>query len=195
MAGRRCRRLKKRKMRFLVTAAAVLSAAAMIGGVFAYYTNHQEVENTITVGQNITEIEENFVPDPTSDVYQKSVQVVNTGDIPCYVRVYLAFSDEEVAGIAQLSSDGKTFYRLQEYMKHLPDGWVEGSDGYLYYTKLLSVNSKTSKLMSHVKTVWPADMDRHDFNLIVREESVQIPANHPDADYRQAWAAFGEEVK
>ena len=49
--------------------------------------------------------------------------------------------------------------------------------------------------MSHVKTVWPADMDRHDFNLIVREESVQIPANHPDADYRQAWAAFGEEVK
>ena len=39
-------------------------------------------------------------------------------------------------------------------------------------------------------------MDRHDFDLIVREESVQVPANNPGADYKAAWADFhAGEVK
>ena len=108
----------------------------------------------------------------------------------------MAFSDEEVADISQLSPDGKNYYSVSEYVKHLPDGWTAGSDGYLYYTKLLPVDGKTSKVISSVKTTWRPDMDRHDFDLIVREESVQVPANNPGADYKAAWADFhAEEVK
>ena len=169
--------------------------------------------NTFTVGQNTTTIEEEFDPNPVNDVYKKAVQIANKGDVPCYVRVYVAFSDEEVADISQLSPDGKNsdeevadisqlspdgknYYTVSEYAKHLPDGWTAGTDGYLYYTKLLPVDGKTSKVISSVKTTWRPDMDRHDFDLIVREESVQVPANNPGADYKAAWADFhAGEVK
>ena len=196
MAVKRYRQRHKRKKSMIMAAAALLAAAACIGGIFAYYTSHQEVQNTITVGENITVIQEEFDPDPDKDVYKKSVQIENTGEIPCYVRVYAAFSDEEVAAISELSADGKTYYSASEYDNHLPDGWAKGNDGYLYYTKLLPVGAKTTKLMSNVKTTWKADMDPHDFDLIIREESVQVPANNPGADYKAAWAAFhAGEVK
>ena len=190
------RRKKRRRMGLLAGAAAVIAAAVAVGGIFAYYTSHQQMTNTFTVGQNTTTIEEEFDSNPVNDVYKKAVQIANKGDVPCYVRVYVAFSDEEVADISQLSPDGKNYYTVSEYVKHLPDGWTAGSDGYLYYTKLLPVDGKTSKVVSSVKTTWRPDMDRHDFDLIVREESVQVPANNPGADYKAAWADFhAGEVK
>lgn len=184
------RRKQKRRRRILSGTAALLSAAVLIGGVFAYYTSRQQMTNTFSVGQNTSTIEEDFDPEPDRDVYKKAVQIANTGSVSCYVRVYVAFSDEEVAGISQMSPDGKSYYPVSEYAKHLPDGWIAGSDGYLYYTKLLPVGGKTSKVVSSVKTTWRPDMDRHDFDLIVREESVQVPADQPGADYQAAWAAF-----
>ena len=184
------RRRKRRRMRLLAGAAAVIAAAVTIGGIFAYYTSHQQMTNTFTVGQNTSKITEEFDPEPDQDVYKKAVQIENTGNVPCYVRVYVAFSDEEVAGISQFSPDGKSYYPVSEYAKHLPDGWTAGSDGYLYYSKLLLVGGKTSKVITNVKTTWRPDMDRHDFDLIVREESVQVPVNQPGADYKAAWADF-----
>ena len=98
------RRKKRRRMGLLAGAAAVIAAAVAVGGIFAYYTSHQQMTNTFTVGQNTTTIEEEFDPNPVNDVYKKAVQIANKGDVPCYVRVYVAFSDEEVADISQLSA-------------------------------------------------------------------------------------------
>ena len=44
------------------------------------------------------------------------------------------------------------------------------------------------------KTTWKADMDQRDFDLIIRQEAVQVPAGHKDADHTAAWTVFGEEV-
>lgn len=181
---------KRHGSRLYLMLAAALAAAFCIGGIFAYYTDRQALTNTITAGQNTTKIVEEFDPTPQDDVYKKAVRIENTGDIPCYVRVYLAFSDEEVTGISKLSSDGKTYYGMADYVKNLPSGWVHGSDGYFYYTKALKPGEKTEYLMKNVKTTWKADMDRHGFELIVREESVQLPANDPGADYKASWAEF-----
>ncbi len=175
---------------FAIGAAAVISAAVLIGGVFAYYTSKQAKTNTITVGQNTTAITEEFDPEPDQGVYKKAVQIANMGNVPCYVRVFIAFSDEEAAGISQFSADGKTYFPVKEYRSHLPAGWVSGVDGYLYYTEPLLPGGKTSQVISSVKTVWPADMDRYVFDLIVREESVQVPVNSVNADYTAAWAVF-----
>lgn len=173
---------------------AALAAICCIGGIFAYYTGKQKVTNTITAGNTTTEIVEKFDPVPDKNVYKKAVRIENTGEVSCYVRVYAAFSDEEIRDISEISADGSLYYKASEYRDHLPDGWKAGKDGYLYYTKALKPGEKTAYLMKNVETTWKADMDQRDFDLIIRQEAVQVPAGHKDADHTAAWTVFGEEV-
>ena len=166
---------RHKKKNSVAVIVAALAAICCIGGIFAYYTGKQKVTNTITAGNTTTEIVEKFDPVPDKNVYKKAVRIENTGEVSCYVRVYAAFSDEEIRD-------------------HLPDGWKAGKDGYLYYTKALKPGEKTAYLMKNVKTTWKADMDQRDFDLIIRQEAVQVPAGHKDADHTAAWTVFGEEV-
>ena len=173
------RHKKKNSVPAVIVAA--LAAICCIGGIFAYYTGKQKVTNTITAGNTTTEIVEKFDPVPDKNVYKKAVRIENTGEVSCYVRVYAAFSDEEIRDISEISADGSLYYKASEYRD-------------LYYTKALKPGEKTAYLMKNVKTTWKADMDQRDFDLIIRQEAVQVPAGHKDADHTAAWTVFGEEV-
>ncbi|GEM_PF-662286 len=86
---------QRKKLIAAVTAVCALAAVT----VFAYLTSKDDTENRIRIGYNESRIVEDFTPFTMQtgiNIYKKKVQVENTGNTPCFVRVYVDFSDDEI---------------------------------------------------------------------------------------------------
>ena len=176
----------------------LLLAALEIFVVQAYLTDNEKHHNTVLTGRNVIEVKETFTP-PTpgsTNPFTKDVAVKNTGDIDCFVRVYLSFSNGVVAEEAQVSTDGTTFYPFSELKNHLPADWVYIGggllDGYYYYTKPIKSGESTSSLTKKFKT---NTSDAYDINVYA--ESVQLYDKNGrlltgNNAYRDAWTEFLE---
>ena len=184
---------KKRKT------APVLCAGCMfcllgIGATAAYLTSWDEAENLVAVGQNTTEIVEEF-PDPTpvpveeNPEYPKKVSVRNSAEgkngshVDCYVRMSVGYSHSEIAqGIVWKELD--------------TENWIHGKDGYYYFKKPLKEGESTTPLFtgfmidsSKVDTAYLELIP--EFEIQIYEESVQADGF---SDYEQAWADFHASV-
>lgn len=188
----------------------VSAAAALIGiGVsWAYLTSMGLAKNTFTVGTNTVKVAEEYEPpkelEAGENVLKKKVQVENTGTVPCYIRVFAAFSDSKIAGLSKLSPNGLEYFPAEEYADHLPDGWVYLSEeedkllgGFYYYTRIVKAGQRTSPLFEKVKTHFASAEQVTDYELLVYSESVQVPDRNGsvfdgEAAYYQAWKEFLE---
>lgn len=134
-----------------IAAASLVSAPA--GTTLAYLTDAGDaLVNATTVVRSVdpsAKIVEYFPYIDRSDSgtssstvlqYKKGVQVFNDGEIDCYVRVRLAFSDSDTAGMAYLSWDGDNYYLFDEFKTKVEEnGWHYcEDDGYFYYKTALS---------------------------------------------------------
>jgi alternate signal-mediated exported protein len=132
----------------LIGVSCLAAAALLIGGVYAYLTYGTYVDNEFSGGNNEIEIKETFQsPEklvPGVNSYTKKVAVENTGNVPCYVRVFADFSEGDIRAISGLQSGDGPYYSAEfedmaedlkddqgnvvinkeSYVKHLPDGWV-----------------------------------------------------------------------
>lgn len=124
----------------------IVLAAVCIGGTAAYLTAFDQRINAVAVGRNTTEIGEEFptpspIPEKGDPEYEKTVWVTNqsggeTGfDVDCYVRVALAYSNEDI---------GKAV-RLQEL--DTVNWSYHKDDGYFYYTKALKEGESTTNVI------------------------------------------------
>lgn len=148
------------KVLCLAAAGLVLAGTATVGSAYAYFTTYVQTSGKIAMelGRTETEIEEQ-VKDG-----MKIVQVKNTGEYACYVRV--------------------TAFAGSEYTLTYEDGgsgnWFDGGDGYWYYKELLQPGETTesmqiklpSELFEHVT-------DEKDLNVIVIQECA--PESYDDA--------------
>ena len=181
----------------------LLSGLFLTGALTAYLSDADQMQNCFTAGHNVSTVEENYVPPVLTEgvnEYEKAVRVKNTGNVPCYVRVFLAFSDSESAAHSELSGDGKDFQAPEDYLRHLPSGWVfQESDGYCYYTQALLPGQTTSKLLDRVRTRFDTAEEVSPTELIIYEESIQCadPSGRvqegPEA-YQNAWRQFLTET-
>ena len=200
------RKLKKSIMYPLIAAVAGTATAGIlqVTGVLAYLTGKQDNANKITVAENVIEIQETFTPPPTlttNNTFTKDVKIKNTGDVPCYTRVFLEFSDNDVRGTSTVSVDGTNYYPISQLKDHLPTGWVyveSASDAlapYYYYTQPLAVGASTPSLIKTVKTTF-ADEDKIEpFDIYVYAESVQTLAKDGKeftgtTPWRSAWTEY-----
>lgn len=200
------RKLKKIVSYSLVTAAMGALAAGVVNmpGILAYMTDGGAITNTMTVGENEIEVVEDFQK-PTIQIgentFRKDVKVKNTGDVPCYVRVFLEFSDDDVRNESKVSADGATFYTIGEFNSHLPSGWVyvSGSSDelapYYYYTSPLEVGESTPSLLKTVKTTFATQDVIEPFDIYVYAESVQTLDKYGQEftgtnQWRSAWSEY-----
>lgn len=178
------RKLKKTVL-YPVMAAVIGTATAgalQVTGVLAYFTNKKDSSNKFTVAENVIRIDETF-PDPTivvgTNTYTKEVKITNTGTVPCYTRVFLEFSDNDVRSNSTVSTDGTNYYPISELKDHLPNGWVyvnstdDALSPYYYYTGKLAVGASTPILIKSVKTTFADEDDIEPFDIYVYAESVQ----------------------
>lgn len=179
-----------------------------VGTTAAYFTYWQRINNQMTVGESTIEIEEDYKPpkelETGENVFKKTVQVKNTGGVPCFVRVYADFSDSTVKELASLTADGNEWFPASEYEKHLPDGWkyIDETDdpllgGYFYWMEPLEPHNSTDPLFEKVKITFENSDQITDFDIIVYGECVQTldmegeEFSGSDA-WEQAWTEFLE---
>ncbi len=175
----------KTKRNAAAVAGILLVMALSAGGTFAYFSYARSLQNRISVGTNTITIHEDYTPpkkmEAGENIYKKDVKIKNTGTIPCFVRVYAAFSDSSVMEKSAFSADGINFVSAASYADHLPDGWVYISDaedadlgGYYYYTEPLPAGKGTPSLFKKVKTTFTDANAVLDYEIIIYAESVQI---------------------
>ena len=125
----------------LIIALALILVLA-VGGTVAYiFTQTGPVINTFTPADAKITVDEE-----TSDNQKTSITVVNNSTgVPVYIRVALVANmidkDENVTGAASVP----TFTP--------GDNWIEGSDGYYYYTKAVPVGGSTGNLLEKAMTL------------------------------------------
>lgn len=190
----------------ILTGFAAMICLTAVGGTAALFRAKSIINNQLSVGYNTITIKEDFTPpkemNTGENTYKKNVEVKNTGTVPCYVRVYVAFSDSNVAGVSELSPDGSSFFSAESYADHLPEHWtyIEEPDdaelgGYYYYTEPVAAGKTTDALFEKVKTTFQTAADVQDYEIIVYAESVQT-ADKDGAEFtgsdpwKQAWTEF-----
>ena len=198
--------MRKPYLWLLMTASA--AAVCLVGITWAYFTHAQKTKNSFLVGSNTIGITEEYIPpkkmETGDNLFKKRVQIKNTGTIPCFVRVFAEFSDQEVKAWSQLSPDGSVYYDAEAYPEYLPDGWIYLSEetdpllgGYYYYIQSLDPGGKTIPLWEKIKTHFGTPEQVRDFDILVYGESVQtrdtqgVEWSGPDP-WRQAWTEFLE---
>ena len=182
--------MKRKTKKILIIIALAVVFLATVALVYAYLSDLGGLENKFTVGNNSVEVEENFDPPPElkegDNPFVKMVRITNTGNVPCYVRVFFDFSDSEVKENAKISASindmkdltASTWYSYEDYKEHLPEGWVYIADGPLggcfYYTEQLKVGESTPNLFEAVNAVFKNAESVTDFEIIIVTDSVQV---------------------
>ena len=189
----------RQRMREATVCAAVicLLSAGSAGVTAAYYASSEKHSNPAGFAENTVEIREpDFNPKIVTDYgttdYAKSVSVENTGSVPVYVRVRIEFSDPRAEQCSTITNSTGTF-AASELKSRLPEGWTEGEERYLYYTKPLQPGQKTDELIQKVSTTFTEKSGKMDYDIYVRTESIQTKqAKTPggeaaDCSWKEAW--------
>lgn len=180
----------------LVAALATISTA---GIAYAYLTDKNTLKNTFTAGINETKLMEDFNPVPLDggeNIYKKEVWVKNVGTVPCFVRLFLGFSDLSIKEITEFAGEDEQFYPVEDYNDHLPEGWIyDETTDYFYYTKVLLPGEETPKVIRQVKTTFASEEDVREYDLIAFEESINTRSSagttFEGADaYKKAWDEY-----
>lgn len=139
----------------LISFAVIFIIAAGIGEASAYFTTYASAKggHTIELGYETT-IQEGF------DSWTKHVKIQNTEEDsqPIYVRARAYCGDN---------------YKLDYFSESSEDGgsWVDGKDGWYYYTKPVAAGEDTSVLDVIIADI-PEDSD--EFNVVVVYESTPV---------------------
>lgn len=182
----------------------VLLLTVSVGIVSAYYTNSDKNKNQFTTGENENKIVEEFNPPDEqiagSNKYQKQVKVQNTGNIPCYVRLYVDFSDSEILNYSRFSDDNTNFYpanpeksdSFADYLNNKAGSKWKYSDGYYYYTEPVEPDKSTEPLFGWIDTDYNQHGDKiRQYEVMVYSETVQtLDTNgnqYTDSENNPAW--------
>ena len=119
----------------LIIALALILVLA-VGGTVAYiFTQTDPVINTFTPTEAKITVDEE-----TSNNQKTSITVVNNSTgVPVYIRVALVANMIDGAGNVTGAASVPNFT--------LGDNWIEGSDGYYYYTEPVPVGGSTGNLL------------------------------------------------
>lgn len=179
--------MSKKKI-FLIAVTCLIALIASFGTTQAYLISKHEAVNDFTAGENIIEVHENY--DPPKELepgipFKKEPYVENTGNLPCFVRMRVDFSDSEAEEFCELVDiNEKDWEKNQE-------------DGYYYYNKLLNPEEITESLFKTVKIKDKKENedsytldDMIDFDILIYAESCQHidhEGNCSSDEYRTVW--------
>ena len=176
-----------KKRRFHIIAGICLISGLLLSlKTAAYFTDQERKENAFSIGYNTTQIVEEFpeekpVPVEDDPTFAKKVWAVSPvyedqGNVDCYVRLYVSYSNSDIGKAVRLNGIDLT-------------NWKTGEDGYYYYCKKLPQGQATTPLFTSL-TIDSSKIDKtslyhiRDFRVHIYEESIQA-GDFPD--YQTAW--------
>ena len=144
------------KKKIIIAAGSSLAVLATIATAtfFAIFQSGQKTETSLTTGVINVDLVESFTgsngdkdygTNPDKDGLENATKVitgVNTGTQPAYVRVKIFPQVESLNTDDEWEVDGAVATNYVKYDQS-NDGWVDGGDGYWYYTKKLPAGETT----------------------------------------------------
>jgi len=188
-----------RKNKKVMGAISALAAVALIAGSFAYWNQTHTVENPFNTGEKYSStVIEDFKPEDGEDwqpgvEVNKAVQVANTGDQDLIIRVKL---DEKWVRVGetnpykslQAEADKSKIYTAYQanptdglvtaddsvVLKHLSAStkWIDGGDGWFYYTVNLKEGETTDKWLESVELHNDLDVGAQEVKKYITKDAV-----------------------
>ena len=181
-----------RKAPVALVAILVLLCCAVAGTVAFLVTKTDSVVNTFTPSKVTTYVEEEF-----NGQTKSNVKIQNTGDIDAYIRVAVIVNWADASGnvYGEKPVEG-TDYTISYNKTVQADGgqWIEGSDGYWYYTKTVAPSTEDNPQYTGVliKSCEPAGQAPAGYALQVTILADGIQSK-PDKVVNEVWKVV--EVK
>ena len=187
-----------KKKVLLVSLLVALLAVVIVGSSLAYFTANDEKKNTFTVGNVKIEIveekwDEAVEAEENKDMYpgqtiDKDPVVNNIGKNPAFIRV-------SVSDLDQFGENAMITYATGGVEGKLGEGWVDGNDGFFYFTKAVDPEAGTTALFETITIPASLENDTTTKDVVVKAYAVQAqgieaadPAN-PTLAELQAWFA------
>lgn len=111
------------------------------------------------------------VQDDVEGFNKTNLAITNTGNTPAYIRAFLigAYCENDKSKTDQVAGEGAIVYAwdpgdpvLGEFIDLPGSDWVEGQDGFWYYTKAVEPDAQTSQLFKEYKAYFmPPVGDSH----------------------------------
>lgn len=189
---------KNMKKKALLTMSVVLLLLVAVGTTFAYiFTKTDPVVNTFTPSKVSCTVIENsgttvFGGIQNTGDKKSNVQIKNTGDTDAYIRVTVVvnwMSDDGTKVWATKPVEGEDY----TISYNLSNGWVDGGDGYYYYTKAVpptNGDNMTEVLIKNAtqKNNGPKGTDGTQYYLSIEIVASAIQSNGMDAaSAKDAW--------
>lgn len=139
-------KLKKKQLSLVVSILLVLTA--VIGGTLAYLVTHTDsVNNSFTSAEVTCHVDEEF-----SNNVKEDVNIKNTGDTEAYIRAAVIVTWQDENGNIAAKPVNNTDYEITLNCKGNEESdndtkWIEGKDGYYYYSEPVAVNNSTGYLI------------------------------------------------
>lgn len=156
----------------------VLLLIGLVGGTFAFFTSTKTFDNVFKIsngGYNVT-IEEDFTPpDPwlPGQEVSKDVYVTNTGNVNIVARAKYTEIWSKTSLTGKLA-DGSSVAQI-----NFTSGshWKLHTDGYYYYTSVISKGTKTDSFIDSVTLNPDLELDSEyigaDYTLRITVETIQ----------------------
>lgn len=157
--------------------ALLLAAGTRVPDALAYFTSYASAEGRVQVDLTFSETE---TEDDVLD-WTKHISIINTGTVPCYVRVKVLVSEK--------------YGKYVSYSSQIEGNWSQGEDGYWYYSPILNPGETASELLAMLdRTALGQDTEdgqEQEFNVIVVQEHTAVlydGQGNPYADWAMAQA-------
>lgn len=188
-----------------------LSAAALIGGTFAYFAQTAAIDNPFDTARYGTVVTEEFHPEDGNDwqpgaEVNKDLYVDNTGDRAVVVRVkfediwsregdefHTATGSNAMIVEQEDAGDGLTDGDKSVVHKYFAneDEWTEiQADGYFYYKTKLEAGTSTGKFLDSVRLDADTDMGKF-LTQYYYTKAAERPAIDPH-NMDAAWTKLGD---
>lgn len=157
-------RLNSKKAIIATLIVGVITMLSVTGLTLAYYSDTTPVkENTFTVGNVTTDIEETI--DPSKN--QKEPYVVNSGKNDCLIRMRVTVSPDSSTSNLELSGGNKDLWKKRA-------DEANDKNAFFYYHDVVKPNEKTDPIFSNYRII---DKDKFvPFDITLYQEAVQAEA-------------------
>lgn len=187
------RRIHKRRNNKHNIYVLIAVTAGIIGGTvgmtLAFLSYRSGLTNEFSVGEVQAEVQEIF-----ENNIKQDVSVKNTGTVPSYIRAAVTISwQDENGNISWGTPAENTDYIMELNLATDGAGWVQGADGYYYYTEPVETQQATDIL---VKTCREENIDSHkqEGKFLVVDIAAQAIQAEPEDAVLEAWNAAVTDV-
>lgn len=180
-SGKRKHVKLQRKLAILLTCLIVMAGTCVGTAVAFLAATTSAVENTFSAGTITGIIEEDFT-DPVKTI-KKDVKITNESKAAVYVRAQIIINWQNAEGNVVPSASVPT--DEYSYVLNLgPGGWIQGADGYYYYTSSVKSGTSTENLIDTCTVTVNAEKQEYWLQVEILSEVIQA---NPATAVEEAW--------